>query len=100
LQIHNVYFWLKEGLEASDIQSFEDGLTSLTHDERVITGYFGKPATTENRDVVDSTYHHGLVLSFDNVAAHNQYQAGKAHQAFVDDHGQKFDRVQVYDIQT
>ena len=99
MHIHNVYFWLKNGQDKDVLKAFEQGLDSLTHDPRVKSGYFGKPATT-NRDVVENTYSFGLVLVFDDLAAHDQYQAGAIHLEFVDKHSSKWERVIVHDIET
>ena len=49
---------------------------------------------------MDSSYSYGLVLCFDTVKAHDQYQSGDIHLQFVADHADKWNRVQVYDIQT
>ena len=100
MQIHSAYFWLKTGLTEDDIQSFEEGLASLTTSETVESGHVGKPARTEPRDVVDSSYSYGLVLCFETVDAYDRYQSSDIHQQFVADHADKWDRVQVYDIQT
>ena len=100
MQVHSAYFWLKEGLSEDDLRSFEEGLESLTESETVQSGYFGAPAATEKREVVDDTYDYGLVLVFENVSTHNVYQAGDVHQTFVDEHAAKFDRVKVYDVQS
>jgi hypothetical protein len=95
---HNVYFWLKEGLSSSDLLEFEKGLENLTMIPEVLDGYYGKPAHT-NRDVVDRTYSYGLTLKFKDTDAHNLYQAGPIHLAFVDKHEAKWARVLVFDIE-
>ena len=99
MHVHNVYFWLMDDLEGQALAAFEGGLKALTNDPNVKSAYFGKPAET-HRDVVEDTYTYGLVLVFDDLAAHNQYQAGAAHLKFVEDHASKWERVVVYDIQT
>jgi hypothetical protein len=98
MHIHNVYFWLQDGLDSQVLDAFEQGLRSLTEAPEVRGGHFGKPASTR-RDVVDSSYSHGLVLVFDDLAAHNAYQEGSAHLKFVADHGSRWTKVVVYDIQ-
>ncbi len=100
MQVHSAYYWLKEGLSESDLLAFEKGLKSLTESGTVQSGHFGAPAATEKREVVDDTYDYGLVLVFDDVAAHNVYQEGDIHQTFVAEHAAKFDRVKVYDVQS
>lgn len=99
MHIHNVYFWLKDGLHASDVDAFEQGLASLCGDGAVQSGWYGKPAQTD-RDVVENSYTYGLVLVFDHLQAHDQYQGGAVHLQFVDDHLAKWDRVVVHDVET
>ena len=98
MHIHNVYFWLKEGLSEADVAALEHGLDTLTHDPAAKGGYYGKPAATD-RGVVDNSYHYGLVVVFDDLAAHDAYQTGDVHQAFVAAHADKWARVLVYDVE-
>jgi hypothetical protein len=97
MHIHNVYFWLKDGLGETAEGEFEDGLALLTSDENVVSGYFGKPAGSD-RDVVDSSYSYGLVLIFPDTAAHDRYQVGEAHLQFLEANMEKWTKVVVYDI--
>ena len=99
MHIHNVYFWLKDGLDASDIAAFEKGVASLCGDQVVESGWYGPPAKTD-RDVVENSYSYGMVLVFENLAAHDQYQVGAVHLKFVADHLDKWDRVVVHDVET
>jgi hypothetical protein len=99
MHIHNVYFWLKNDLESQASDDFEQGLSALTRDPNVKTGYYGKPADTR-RDVVEYTYTYALVLVFDDLAAHDRYQAGAVHLKFVEDNASKWERVDVFDVQT
>jgi hypothetical protein len=96
---HNVFFWLKEGLSKSALLEFEQGLDTLIKTSLVLHGYYGYPADT-NRAVVDNTYNYGLTLTFKDTADHNLYQADPIHLAFVDKNSAKWNRVQVYDIET
>jgi hypothetical protein len=99
MHIHNVYFWLKSGLDEQALTAFEQGLNDLANDPAVKSGYFGKPADT-HRDVVENSYTYGMVLVFDDMAAHDQYQVGAVHLKFVDDNASKWEKVVVYDIKT
>ncbi len=94
MHVHNVYFWLKDGVSAS----FEKGLEALVKDQYISTGTFGKPADTD-RKVVDSTYSYGLTLMFDSKTAHDRYQDGKVHLDFIKTHAHKWIKVQVYDFE-
>lgn len=98
MHIHTVFFWLWKTLSDEEWQRFEQGLDLLTRDPNVLGRHIGKPAGT-NRPVIDSSYDYCIVLHFDNLAAHNAYQAGKAHQDFLDGCASFWSRVQVYDIE-
>jgi hypothetical protein len=99
MHVHNVYFWLKQDVDSEAVAAFEQGLVELAKDPEIRSGHFGPPANTE-RDVVDNSYAFGLVFLFDDLAAHDRYQAGEIHQQFVEAHLSKWERVVVYDIQT
>ncbi len=96
--IHSVYFWMAEDLDGDALAAFERGLQTLIDDTVATSGYYGVPAGTD-RAVVDSSYGYGLVLFFRDAADQDAYQVSDVHQAFVADHGPKWQRVQVYDTQ-
>ena len=99
MHIHNVFFWLRKDTNQNGMLTFEAGLKSLTNDPSVAQGYFGTPAATE-REVVDDSYSYGLMLVFPNKSAHDEYQEGAVHKKFLDEHGSKWEKVQVYDVRT
>ena len=96
--LHNVYFWLKSGLTASEIQTFESELLALTRISYLESGFCGKPAPTEARPVTDHSFSYSLSLRFKTLADHDFYQKGcPDHQRFVDTCKVFFDKVVVYD---
>lgn len=96
--LHNVYFWLKSGLTANEIQTFESELQALTRISYLESGFCGKPAPTEARPVTDHSFSYSLSLRFKTMADHDFYQKGcPDHQRFVDTCKMFFDRVIVYD---
>lgn len=99
MHIHNVYFWLSDDQDDKSLLEFEEGLTGLSDDANVISGYHGKPADTGQRDVVDNSYTYGLVLVFEDKAGHDRYQDGAAHHRFLDANMKKWERVLVFDIE-
>jgi hypothetical protein len=99
MHVHNVYFWLKSDLGGPELAAFERGLETLTKDPGARSGYYGPSAETD-RDVVENSYSYGLVLVFDDLAGHDQYQASADHLVFVQEHAAKWEKVVVYDIQT
>ena len=99
MHIHNVYIWLKDHLNQTDVTAFEQNLKALIDDPCVQSGYYGKPAATD-RPVVENTYAYGLVLIFEDLAAHDRHQKGSAHMQLVAQHRDKWTKVIVHDIET
>lgn len=97
MHAHTVFFWLWKTISNEDRRRFEQGLDRLTRDANVRDRHIGKPAST-NRAVIDSSYDYGVVLRFDNLAAHDAYQTGHAHQVFLETCADLWSRVQVFDI--
>ncbi len=97
MHVHTVFFWLKEGLGAADHDRFREGLDLLTREAHIRRRRIGPPAATD-RDVVDASYSHAIVLEFDDLAAHDAYQVSPEHQRFLEDCLDMIARVQVYDI--
>ena len=99
MHIHNVYFWLDEAVSEADLAAFEQGLDALIKDPAARGGHYGPPADT-HRDVVERSYSYGLVVIFDDLAAHDAYQVGEVHAEFVEQHLSKWTKVVVHDIET
>jgi len=99
MHIHNVYFWLKDGIDDQASQAFTQGLKNLSADPLIQHSHFGKPADT-HREVVENNYSFGLVFVFDDKAAHDLYQDGEVHHQFLQDHADKWQSVVVYDIES
>jgi hypothetical protein len=59
--------------------------------------HIGVPASTANRDVVDSSYQVSELLFFDDVAGQNAYQNHPIHLQFVEKYSSLWKSVVVYD---
>jgi hypothetical protein len=95
---HNVYFWLKDGVNDAEKKRFEKGLKELTAAvETIQKSEIGIPANTKDRDVVDHSFGYSLFVWFKNMEDHNVYQEHEAHQKFIADFSGLWARVQVYD---
>lgn len=92
--IHNVYFWLNEN---ADTAKFEAGAKSLLAINVVQQGSLGKLAPTPERPVTDKSFQYHLSLQFSSVEDHNSYQEHPDHHQFVDNCGELWSRVVVYD---
>ncbi|PHI21265.1 stress responsive alpha-beta barrel [Lewinellaceae bacterium SD302] len=82
--IHNVYFWLKEDITEAETKRFIAGLKSLETVETVERMFLGRPANTENRDVVDNSFDYSLQLWFKDQAGQDTYQTHPTHLEFVE----------------
>ena len=94
---HCVFFWLKEETTREDRVKFEEGLRSLTAIPSAFHAAFGVPATTD-RPVVERSYSYGLMVRFEDLAAHDAYQVGPVHKEFLKNCAVLWSRVQVYDF--
>lgn len=82
--IHNVYFWLKEDITDEERKAFLHGVKQLGNVASVQRIFIGKPANTENRDVVDNSFDYSLQLWFEDQAGQNAYQIDPIHLKFVE----------------
>ena len=98
--VHHVFFWLKENLNATDIQKFEEGVKTLLKIETVKFADVGKPSVT-NRPIIERSYSYSLLTVFDNKEGHDAYQPPNAiHQKFVDECAHLWTKVLIYDSET
>lgn len=98
---HHVYFWLKEDRRnEANRAAFEAGLDKLLEIETVRGGLWGPPAPTPERPVTDHSFDYALSLRFDDLAAHDSYQDCPAHDDFIRDFKDWWDKVMVRDFQS
>jgi len=94
--VHNVYFWLKDGITTEEEKAFLEGLASLKEIDSIGQFYYGPPAGTP-REVVDNSYDYALSIHFKDKAAQDAYQVAPIHIAFVENLANLWTKVQVYD---
>ena len=94
---HHVFFWLKNRDSKEDLNKLIEGLKTLEKIESVRKIYIGVPASTEQRDVVDSSYSASELIFFDDVAGQDIYQIHPIHKKFVDQCSHLWEKVIVYD---
>jgi hypothetical protein len=95
---HVVLFWMKPDAPAdaaaqtlADCKEFLAKIPSLKFFD------VGRPAMTP-RDVVDNTYHVGLLTVFADKAGHDEYQVHDLHKQFIARNKENWLRVAVYDF--
>ncbi len=96
--IHHVFFWLKNPDSKEELNKLLEGLQTLSKIETVRKIHIGVPASTEKRDVVESSYSASELLFFDDLAGQKTYQDHPIHQAFVKNCSHLWQKVVVYDV--
>ena len=96
--VHCVYFWLKSGITAGELEQYVKGVKSLTTIGGVRHGWVGTPADTD-RAVIDRSYSYALIVAFDDKAGHDAYQVDPVHDRFRELHHLWTD-VKIYDFVT
>lgn len=98
--VHHVFFWLKNPGSAADRDQLIAGLRKLAAVEVVRSLDIGVPASTEQRDVVDSSFHVSELMVFDNVVDQKTYQDHPVHKDFIAKCEHLWGKVIVYDMVT
>ena len=94
---HHVFFWLKNPNSKEDLNKLIAGLKTLEKIESVKKLHVGVPASTEKRDVVDSSFSVSELMFFDDVEGQNVYQEHPIHKKFVEQCSPLWEKVIVYD---
>jgi hypothetical protein len=95
--IHHVFFWLKNPSSKEDLNKLIEGLKTLRQIETVKNIHIGVPASTEHRDVVDSSFNASELIFFDDLAGQKTYQDHPIHLKFVENCSHLWQKVIVYD---
>ena len=95
--VHHALFWLKNPGSKEDTARLIEGLKTLRQIDVIHALHIGVPASTEKRDVVDSSFDVSEVMLFASVADQNTYQAHPIHKKFVEDCSHLWRKVVVYD---
>ena len=96
--IHHVFFWLKNPSSIEDRNRLIEGVKTLEKVNTVRQLFVGVPAETEDRSVVDSSYSVSELLFFDDLAGQKTYQDDPIHKKFIEDCGDLWKTVVVYDM--
>ena len=94
--IHTVYFWLTDDVTEERKKEFEQALIDLGKVPSIDKYYWGTPAATTSRDVVDSSYDYAINVFFKSIEAEAEYQIDPLHLEFVEGQKAIFKKVIVY----
>jgi hypothetical protein len=95
--LHHVFFWLKNPDSTADVAKLIEGLNTLRAIPTINRLHIGTLASTEKRDVVDTSWQVSELMFFDNEAGQKVYQDHPLHQAFVKNYSHLWAKVIVYD---
>lgn len=94
--IHHVFFWLKNPGDGTARKRFEEGLNMLITIPEIKMSHVGR-ALPSDRDVVDDSFTYSYLAVFENPEDQDRYQTHPVHLKFIDEYGDLWERVQVYD---
>lgn len=95
--LHHVFFWLKNPESATDKQELIKGLKTLAAIPTIRQIHIGVLASTEKREVVDTSWDVSELMFFEDAAGQKVYQDHPVHAAFVKNYSHLWKKVIVYD---
>lgn len=95
--VHHVFFWLKNPSSTEDRDKLVEGVKTLSKIETIRKIHVGILASTEKRDVVDTSWQVSELMFFDDTAGQKTYQDHPIHLAFIKNYGHLWAKVVVYD---
>jgi hypothetical protein len=95
--VHHVFFWLKNPDSKEDRDKLVEGLHTLAKIETIRKLHVGVLASTEKRDVVDTSWQVSELMFFDDLAGQATYQSHPLHLAFIKNYSHLWAKVVVYD---
>ena len=97
--LHHVFFWLNNPNSEEDKQQLIKGLKALKGIPTIKEIHIGTLASTEKRDVVDTSWDVSELMFFDDEAGQKVYQDHPIHMEFVKNCAHLWKKVLVYDAQ-
>ena len=98
--VHHVFFWLKNPGSTADRDKLVEGLKTLAKIETIREIHIGILASTEKRDVVDTSWQVSELMFFSDLAGQATYQTHPIHLEFIKNYSSLWEKVVVYDALT
>jgi hypothetical protein len=95
--LHHVFFWLKNPGSEADKKQLIAGLKTLKGIPTIKQIHIGTLASTEKREVVDTSWDVSELMFFDDEAGQKVYQDHPIHLEFVKNNAHLWKKVVVYD---
>lgn len=96
--VHHVFFWLKNSGSVADREKLLEGLRTLKAIPTIKNLRVGLLASTEKREVVDTSWDVSELMFFDDLAGQKIYQDHAIHQEFIKNYSHLWQKVVVYDM--
>ncbi|MEO7489675.1 MAG: Dabb family protein [Ferruginibacter sp.] len=96
--VHHVFFWRKNPDSIEDRDKLVEGVKTLSKIETIRKIHVGVLASTEKREVVDTSWQVSELMFFDDTAGQKTYQDHPIHLAFIKNYGHLWAKVVVYDV--
>ncbi|MEN9730260.1 MAG: hypothetical protein RLZ91_1377 [Bacteroidota bacterium] len=95
--LHHVFFWLNNPNSEADKKQLIAGLKTLAGIPSIKQIHIGTLASTEKRDVVDTSWDVSELMFFDDEVGQKVYQDHPIHLEFVKNNSHLWKKVVVYD---
>jgi len=95
--VHHVFFWLKNPESKADRDKLIAGIKALKKIETVKEIHVGVVASTEKRDVVDTSWSVSELIFFTDIKGQAVYQDHPLHLEFIKNCSPLWEKVVVYD---
>lgn len=95
--LHHVFFWLKNPDSVADRDKLVEGVKTLKGIPTIKQLNVGVLASTEKRDVVDTSWAVSELMFFDDEAGQKVYQDHPLHMEFIKNYSHLWEKVVVYD---
>ncbi|ETZ19492.1 Dabb family protein [Pedobacter sp. V48] len=95
--VHHVFFWLKNPDSKEDRDKLAAGVKALSKIPTVKELHVGIVASTEKRDVIDSSWGVSELMFFSDLEGQATYQTHPIHLEFIKNYSHLWEKVVVYD---
>jgi hypothetical protein len=95
--LHHVFFWLKNPDSIADRDKLVEGVKTLKGIPTIKQLNVGVLASTEKREVVDTSWSVSELMFFEDEAGQKVYQEHPIHLEFVKNYSHLWEKVVVYD---
>lgn len=94
---HYVLFWLRKDLTEDQVEEFAGFFEMLRTVPGIHKFYYGKPAGSKPRDVVDNSFTYNLMIQFKTLEELEVYGVHPTHMEAIEKYSHFWEKVVVHD---